>query len=175
MNSNSEYSQQDSHNEVKLHFMCGKIASGKSTLAKQLTQQKQAVLLIEDEWLAALYPDQIKQLSDYIEKSRLLKSVLENHIVALIKIGNTVVLDFPANTPTQRTWLNGIAQKANAVAHCHVLDVENEECKQRLAARNLSGENPFKTSEAEFDLITQHFSYPSAEEELSIEWHNLNS
>ncbi|EJD6110669.1 AAA family ATPase [Morganella morganii] len=158
----------ETQSSATLHFLCGKIASGKSTLAQQLVRGQQAVLLSEDTWLAALYPGQITQLADYIEKSRLLKSALELHLVTLLRQGVTLVLDFPANTPEQRQWLKGLAEQAGCSYCCHVLDVSDEECKRRLAARNLSGENPFTTSAEQFDLITAHFSYPSEEEELVI-------
>ena len=158
----------ETQSSATLHFLCGKIASGKSTLAQQLVRGQQAVLLSEDTWLAALYPGQITQLADYIEKSRLLKSALELHLVTLLQKGITLVLDFPANTPEQRQWLNGLAEQAGCSYCCHVLNVSDEECKRRLAARNLSGENPFTTSAEQFDLITAHFSYPSEEEELVI-------
>ncbi|EGT3608166.1 ATP-binding protein [Morganella morganii] len=158
----------ETQSSATLHFLCGKIASGKSTLAQQLVRGQQAVLLSEDTWLAALYPGQITQLADYIEKSRQLKSVLELHLVTLLQKGITLVLDFPANTPEQRQWLKGLAEQAGCSYCCHVLNVSDEECKRRLAARNLSGENPFTTSAEQFDLITAHFSYPSEEEELVI-------
>ncbi|WP_341263704.1 ATP-binding protein [Morganella morganii] len=158
----------ETQSSATLHFLCGKIASGKSTLAQQLVRGQQAVLLSEDTWLAALYPGQITQLADYIEKSRLLKSTLELHLVTLLQKGITLVLDFPANTLEQRQWLKGLAEQAGCSYCCHVLNVSDEECKRRLAARNLSGENPFTTSAEQFDLITAHFSYPSEEEELVI-------
>ena len=158
----------ETQSSATLHFLCGKIASGKSTLAQQLVREQQAVLLSEDTWLAALYPGQITQLADYIKKSRLLKSALELHLVTLLRQGVTLVLDFPANTPVQRRWLKGLAEQAGCSYCCHVLDVSDEECKRRLAARNLSGENPFTTSAEQFDLITAHFSYPSEEEGLVI-------
>ncbi len=158
----------ETQSSATLHFLCGKIASGKSTLAQQLVRGQQAVLLSEDTWLAALYPGQITQLADYIEKSRLLKSALELHLVTLLQKGITLVLDFPANTPEQRQWLKGLAEQAGCSYCCHVLNVSDEECKRRLAARNLSRENPFTTSAEQFDLITAHFSYPSEEEELVI-------
>ncbi len=34
-----------------LHLLCGKMASGKSTLSKELTKKHSAILLVEDIWL----------------------------------------------------------------------------------------------------------------------------
>lgn len=47
-------SPQTTDKKVRLHFLCGKIASGKSTLAKQLAKQPRTILLSEDEWLSTL-------------------------------------------------------------------------------------------------------------------------
>jgi len=42
--------------EAKLIFLCGKMAAGKSTLAKELAAREDAVLIVQDEFLDALYP-----------------------------------------------------------------------------------------------------------------------
>ena len=42
-----------------LHLLCGKIASGKSTLAKELATQPSTVIIGEDDWLAHLFPGEI--------------------------------------------------------------------------------------------------------------------
>lgn len=156
--------------DARLHFLCGKIASGKSTLAKTLSNKARTVLISEDTWLSTLYPGQITELSHYIEKSTLIKSVLETHIPQLIKAGNTVVMDFPANTPAQRKWLKSLADLSGVPYVFHVLKLDSDECKRRLSKRNEVGDNPFKTSDAEFDLITQHFSYPSDDEQLICQY-----
>lgn len=161
-----------SFSDIRLHFFCGKIASGKSTLAKSLSHLSRTILINEDEWLSQLYPNQIKSVKDYIEKSEWVKSMLVGHIAALLKAGNTVILDFPANTPKQRQWLKSLADNMGMPYLFHVLHVGDEECKQRLSLRNQSDENPFKATEAEFELITQHFSYPQAEEQLEIKEYN---
>nr|WP_207780293.1 AAA family ATPase [Pokkaliibacter plantistimulans] len=82
----------------QLHGLCGKIASGKSTLAVQLAHQQQAILLEEDRWLATLYPGQINTLSDYVRCAALLKEALRPLMLALLGAGINVVLDIPGNT-----------------------------------------------------------------------------
>jgi predicted kinase len=48
-----------------LHMFCGKIASGKSTLAIGLSQAHGTVLLSEDHFLSKLYPGEISTVEDY--------------------------------------------------------------------------------------------------------------
>ena len=89
---------------AKLLFLCGKMAAGKTTLAKQLAEREDAVLLVEDELLAPLYPGDIVSIGDYVKFSGRLKHALGPHIRTLLARGVSVVLDFPANTKEQRAW-----------------------------------------------------------------------
>ena len=60
----------------KLFFLCGKMAAGKSTLARQLANREHAVVLAEDEFLDRLYPNEIAEISDYIRCSSRLRTCL---------------------------------------------------------------------------------------------------
>ncbi|NVZ69361.1 AAA family ATPase [Pseudomonas costantinii] len=154
-----------------LHLLCGKIASGKSTLAKTLAAEHTAVVLSEDQWLAQLYPAQILSIADYLRCAQRIRGVLGPLVINLLQSGVNVVLDFPANTLANREWLLGLAQAAE-VPHClHYLELDDATCRARLHARNARGEHDFAATDAEFDLITRHFCVPSEDEGLVIEVH----
>jgi predicted kinase len=154
-----------------LHLLCGKIAAGKSTLAKELVAEHAAILLSEDTWLAQLYPGEVLSVADYLRCAQRIRGVLTPLVVDLLKSGLNVVLDFPANTLANREWLRGLAQVAQ-VPHClHYLELDDDTCRARLHARNARGEHDFAATDAEFDLITRHFSVPRVEEGLVIEVH----
>lgn len=154
-----------------LHMVCGKIGAGKSTLTRRLAQEPATVLISEDIWLDALYPGEIRELPDYVRASGRLKQAMAGHVSALLAAGVSVVLDFPANTVGHRAWARGIFEKAGVAHRLHFLDVADEICKQRLRARNASGEHPFETTDAQFDLITSHFVAPTAEEGFHVVRH----
>lgn len=88
----------------QLHLFCGPIGSGKSTLARHLASEQQALLLSEDSWFANLYGPQMHTLADYAAFAPRLKAALFEHLLALLKGGNTLVLDFPMNTRQSRAW-----------------------------------------------------------------------
>ena len=46
-----------------LHMLCGKIAAGKSTLAARLASAPETVLIAEDDWLNALFADELHFLA----------------------------------------------------------------------------------------------------------------
>ena len=48
----------------KFHLVCGYAASGKSTLARQLAREQDAILLSEDRWLSALFAEELHTLAD---------------------------------------------------------------------------------------------------------------
>lgn len=154
-----------------LHLLCGKIASGKSTLAKALAAEHAAIVLSEDQWLAQLYPGEILCIADYLRCAQRIRGVVGPLVINLLRSGADVVLDFPANTLANREWLLGLALAAQ-VPHClHYLEQDDATCRARLHARNAGGEHDFAATDAEFDLITRHFCVPSEEEGLVIEVH----
>ena len=154
-----------------LHLLCGKIASGKSTLAKTLAAEHAAIVLSEDHWLATLYPGEIQSIADYLRCAQRVRGVLEPLVIELLTSGVNVVLDFPANTLANRQWLLGLAQAAEVPHYLHYLELDDATCRARLHERNARGEHDFAATDAEFDLITRHFCVPSEEEGLVIEVH----
>ncbi len=152
-----------------LHLLCGKIAAGKSTLAKSLAAAPATVLLSEDDWLARLYPGEIATLDDYRRCSKRLRGAVDGHVVALLRAGVSVVMDFPANTVEARGWLRCLFERAEAAHRLYWLDVADDICKVRLGQRNAAGGHAFAPSEADFDLFTRHFQPPAPEEGFQIE------
>lgn len=154
-----------------LHLLCGKIAAGKSTLARRLAEAPATVLVSEDSWLAGLYPDAIGSLEDYRRCSGLLRAVMAGHIPDLLAAGVSVVLDFPANTVRVRQWMRSVIDRAGAAHRLHVLDVPDAVCLERLRGRNRSGDHPFAPTEADFELFTAHFVPPTPAEGFDIVRH----
>lgn len=158
-----------------LHLMCGKIASGKSTLANALKTEQAAILLTEDHWLSRLYPDQIHSVADYVKLSKRLRDVVGPLVIDMLKARINVVLDFPANTPADRKWLCTLADTAQASHSLHFLDVDDDTCRARLHLRNERGEHDFAATDADFDLITSYFVAPDKQEGLNIVIHQDRS
>nr|WP_175669590.1 ATP-binding protein [Burkholderia ambifaria] len=151
-----------------LHMVCGKIASGKSTLTARLLDTSRTVLVSEDKWIASLYPGEIHTLTDYTSRAARMRTVLTEHIQALLAAGISVVLDFPFNTASTRAWGYSLFQVVGCEHRLHYLDVSDEICKSRLMARNASGKHPFQTSEEQYDQITRYFVPPALDEGFNI-------
>jgi predicted kinase len=151
-----------------LHFFCGKAGAGKSTLAARLARDLRAILLSEDIWLSRLYGDQMKTFDDYVRFSGRLKTVVGPLASELLTSGESVVLDFQANTRTRRTWLLSVAAAGNAQHVLHFLDATDEVCLAQIAKRNIElpeGSHPL--TEQVFRYVTSLFE-PPVEEGLNI-------
>ena len=158
-----------------LHLLCGKIASGKSTLATKLSDAPSTIIIRVDDWLASLYSDEISSVSDYVRYAKRLTVVLGPHIVSLLKCDVSIVLDFPANTIAIRTWMHGIIQSANVSHELHYLNVPDKICLARLRKRNADGDHAFAVTDEQFHRITKHFVEPSASEGFNIIEHQFES
>lgn len=155
-----------------LYIFCGKMASGKTTLARQIAEQKTAILMCEDELLGKLYPNELTDVPSYIQYSAKLKSALKPLLIDLLQTGVSVVLDFPANTIEQRKWINGIVEQSQAHYEFHYLDTSNAICQAQLMERAVKQPERSATDTVEmFNAITAYFEPPTSAEGFEIVSH----
>lgn len=152
-------------NKGVLIFFCGKIGAGKSTKASEIAQEGNTVLLAEDEWLAALYPNKISSLSDYIEYSKRLKPQIKKLVQSILSAGTNVVMDFPANTLSQRDWFRSIFSEIEAPHNLIYIDLANEACLKQIEKRRKVMPERAATDTVEmFNQVTKYFVAPTSEE-----------
>lgn len=123
------------------------------------------MLLVQDDWLARLFPGEIHSIPDFIRCSARLRDAIGPHIVELLSHGQSVVLDLPGNTTTQRAWFRTLFEQAGVAHELHFIDAPDDLCKRQLRQRSegLPPGSPW-TTDAEFDAITAHFQPPSDDE-----------
>jgi len=157
---------------AKLMFFCGKMAAGKSTLARDLAVRENAVLLVQDDFLNSLFPGEITDIPGFVKCSSRLKNALMPHVCALLSKGISVVLDFPGNTKVQRAWFRELIERANVHHELHFVDASDALCKSQLRARStgLPAGAPW-AGDADFDAITAYFQPPSEEENFNVVRH----
>jgi predicted kinase len=156
-----------------LHFICGKTASGKTTLARELAERHAAVMFREDEWLTLLNAE-INSLADHQRHSRALKAALAPHVIRLLRLGVSVVFDFAGNSPADRAWVRSLFESANADHVLHHISASDETCKARLRQRNDTRPDGVYfgyVSEERFNEVTRFFKPPSDREGFHVVCH----
>lgn len=154
-----------------LYLLCGKIAAGKSTLARRLAERPATLLVSEDHWTSSLFSGELKTIEDYGRCSARLRAAMAPHLVDILRQGLSVVLDFPANTVSNRDWMRSLIAQAKVAHELHLLDVPDTICKPRLRERNAAGKHPFQVSEADYDLFTSYFVPPGPSEGFNVVIH----
>ncbi|WP_417266948.1 AAA family ATPase [Celeribacter baekdonensis] len=156
-----------------LHLMCGKIASGKSTLTTKLGAHPATIVIAEDTWLSALYADVMLSVADYVRCASKLRGIMGPHIVALLNAGTSVVLDFPANTVETRMWMRSLLDQTEAAHQLHVFDVPDALCLDRLRRRNAQTDHPFSVTETQYWQMSKYFVAPTPDEGFNIVLHTV--
>jgi len=157
---------------AKLIFLCGKMAAGKSTLARDLADREKAVLLVQDALLETLFPGEITDIQGFVMRSTRLKDALTPLVCALLSKGISMVLDFPGNTRAQRAWFRELVERANVEHELHFVDASDALCKRQLRERS-KGLPAYTrwTSDAEFEAITAYFQAPAEDEKFNVVRH----
>jgi len=159
-------------NRPTLHLLCGKIAAGKSTLAAKLATTDNTILIAEDAWLAGLFSEELQKPKDYLQCAMKLQTAMAPHIVALLKEGMSVVLDFQGNTVEGRAWMRALLDQTDADHQFHVLMPPDEVCLARLRVRNASGLHPFTVTDDQFHQISAFFVPPTPDEGFNLVVHD---
>jgi predicted kinase len=152
-----------------LHFFCGKAGAGKTTVAAGLAQDHGAILLSEDVWLLELYGDEMKTFDDYVRVSKRLKAVVGPLVVDLLRAGQSVVLDFQANTRAGRRWFRSLFEQASVDHVLHFVNTPDAVCLERIARRNV--ERPpgsHHLTEDDFMHISSFFQPPEEAEGFNV-------
>ncbi|MFL5357334.1 AAA family ATPase [Archangium sp.] len=156
-----------------LHFIAGRIGSGKTTLARGLALKVPAVHICEDQWIATL-GGEVKTLRDYVRHSTRCRKLLVPHLRDVLRMGASVVLDFAGNTPRDRAWVRSIFESAGAGHVLHVMDTPDALCLERLRQRNAErpeGRFWWEVGEALFHEAARYYVLPSEAEGVRVVRH----
>jgi predicted kinase len=150
----------DSVSATRLILTCGLPGAGKTTLARQLAADRNAVCLTKDEWLWALGSSPWdRSTGKKVERElwRLAREILDLDL--------SVVLDFGLWARVERDEMRSVARGLGVGVELHYLDVPLDELWRRIEARN--SEPPWAGApirRADLDEWVVLFQAPDAEE-----------
>lgn len=115
---------------MTLFVLCGLPGSGKTTLARELEAQHDAVRFCPDEWMTDLW-DQPQRV--------LLHEQMWPVAQRLLAAGVDVVIEFGSWSRAERDVLREGARALGVPVELHYLDVPIDELERRVVARNREG------------------------------------
>ena len=147
-----------------LHLMVGLPCSGKTTYARQLAREVNALLLTLDVWHLKLFGDDVghdihDERHESIEK---LMWDVANHVLVM---GGDVILDFGCWTRVERDDYRNRTKKLGANFKLHYMDVPYSELYRRLEIRNCTPtKGVFVIPKTEMDKYVTIFQPPTEDE-----------
>ncbi len=143
-----------------LFLMCGLPGAGKTTRAKQLEQERNALRLTPDEWM-----QRIVRSGEDEEKRAAIEMIMGEIAERSLCLGMNVILDFGFWSRAERDDFKARAKKVGARCELHFLDVSFDDLLKRLKERNSAlPENTFTVTEDQLKLWSTLFEVPLHDE-----------
>lgn len=147
-----------------LFLICGLPGAGKTTLAYQLEQERRALRLSPDEWIARL----LKDTQDIPERDRLRSPVeaIQWQVASkALALGIDVILEWGFWSRAERRHYQERAEAIGALVEFRFLEPDRDELWARLSARNANlPPGGFVVTEADLDLWSSWYEPASPEE-----------
>lgn len=132
-----------------LFLTVGLPCTGKTTAARRIEVEQNALRLTKDEWVKALYGDDNPWVAQEVIEGRLIQIGLR-----VLELGSNVVLDYGLWSRDERSALRQAAADVGATVQMHYFELDPAEQRTRLDLRQ--AEAP-------------HTTWPMSDEELA-EW-----
>lgn len=146
-----------------LFITCGVQGAGKTTLAKRIEKEHQAIRLTPDDWLRELFPAERSDVSPEIRAA--MEALHWSMALRALEVGCNVVLDFGLWAREERDRFRSEAQAIGARVILLLLDPPREELVRRLVQRNAEAPpGVFQISEDDLDRALTFFQLPTTEE-----------
>ena len=119
----------------KVYLICGKICSGKTTYAKKLCKENNAILLSVDEIMLSLF-DQCCGEKLHQEYEKRIKEYLFEKSLEVLEAKNDVVLDWGFWTKEERDATKEFFKSRNIDCELHYVEVSDDVWEQQINKRN---------------------------------------
>ena len=121
---------------AKIYILCGKIASGKTTYAKELKKTMKAVILSHDDLMLKLYDGCLG--SNHDEAVRRISDYFYNLAEELIALDTNVIFDFGYWTKSERLYAKEYFSDKGIDIEVHYLKTSDSQRFKWLDHRNRS-------------------------------------
>src|ERR1700712_1315543 len=119
----------------KAYLIHGFLGVGKTTLARKLEQEQNAIRFTHDEWMSRLYGKDppAPHFQEYADR---VFSVMEEVWTRCLELGSSIVLDFGFWSRAERTHVHALVSKHGAESVLYRLTCPDAVARERIEQRN---------------------------------------
>lgn len=153
-----------------VHLVCGPTGAGKTTFARKLATECEALRFSIDEWMATLFAADAPAPLTFewaIERVGRCEEMIWQTGLAALAAGRDIVLDLGFTTREQRDRFRALAMEAGHGVALHHVTASREVRLARVRRRNEDGSETlaFEVTDGMFDFMEDRFELPAPEEE----------
>jgi len=149
-------------NNGTLILVCGLPGAGKTTLAKKISKERQAIRLSADEWILGILEDQ----GDLVERDRLrdpMEQLLWSHAQRLLQVGLSVILENGFWAKEEREGYRETAVNLGVKVELYYVQADLITLWERIKKRNTNLQE-MQMTKKELEEAWQVFQPPTTEE-----------
>lgn len=151
------------------YVICGFIGAGKTTFARKLEKETEAIRITKDEWVIKVFGNKITSDSNFAEYDRNITELAKDTTFGILKSGGDVIIDEGFWVKSQRDDIKKRILEIGAMPIFYYVEYPIEKMRERVVNRS---ENPpidaFEISGEMFDKYLKYWEPPTEEEGLLL-------
>lgn len=149
------------------HLVFGFLGAGKTTLAKRLERQHDAVRFTPDEWMARLFGED-PPADTFQDKAAAILDIMQPLWVRCLSLGLDVVLDYGIWSRAERDHVRDVVTAIGATPLLWSVSCSDDEALKRISLRNEAAHRSLHIAPATFELLKARFEPLEADEPHSV-------
>ena len=149
-----------------IYLICGTPGTGKTTYAKKLSKENDAVLYSLDDQMHERYGENHEcdlSIREYATKYELLLTVIDH-----VKAGKNVILDYGFFKNKERKWYRELAARFGVGSELHFVTTEYDVQLGRVLKRNKEEKNVHEIDKEILDYLLTLFEVPEDEDLITV-------
>lgn len=160
---------------AKVTILCGRIASGKTTIAKQICEAEKGIILSIDDVMLKLYDGCLGQ-EKHAETMQKISEYFYTLVPSLLACDVNVVFDYGYWSRKERDVIRSHFKQANIPYEMCFICVEDEIRNKRLSMRNdglrAQEKRVYIIEDELLETLDARFEEPQEDEEITIVYNN---
>ncbi len=150
-----------------LHLLCGYMGFGKSTIARKLALQYNAVILNDDEFMRELFGRNLPE-PQFRQSHKKVSEFTWKLAERILQTGTNVILDRGFWSKQSRAYAVQRARYFCDSILFHQIECDMQTAKNRVLLRTQSDPSALEINENTFDLFSSRYEPISPEEQLDV-------